>query len=280
MSTAGRAAADSELSPSRQRLGGSGRAFGLVALTVLLLVAICGPWIASVDAISQNLERVREAPSAAHWLGTDHLGRDQLARLSSALRLSLGGAILSVLVAAALGCSLGLAAAWRGGWTERACVSLSDAVLALPGLLLVLLVSAFAPGQLLPLYLGLALAMWVEYFRVVRAMSGSILASPQVEAARLLGFGPVYVVRRHVAPELLPVVATLMCFGAASAILAMAALGFVGVGLQPPTPELGLMLIELMPYYSEAPWLITAPIAALVLLLMALVLLTGQREPV
>jgi peptide/nickel transport system permease protein len=246
----------------------------------LLLVAICGPWIAGVDAISQNLERVREAPSAAHWLGTDHLGRDQLARLGSALRLSLGGAALSVLVAAALGCTLGLAAAWRGGWIERVCVSLSDAVLALPGLLLVLLVTAFAPGKLVPLYLGLALAMWVEYFRVVRAMSRSVLVSPQVEAARLLGFGPGYVVRRHVAPELLPVLVTLMCFGAASAILAMAALGFVGVGLQPPTPELGLMLIELMPYYSEAPWLISAPITALVLLLMALVLLAGQREPV
>ena len=100
-----------------------------------------------------------------------------------------------------------------------------------------------------------------------------------VEAARLLGFGPLYIVRRHLLPELLPVVGTLMCFGVSAAVLAMAALGFVGVGLQPPDAELGVMLIELMPYYEEAPWLIGAPVACLLTLLAALVLLAGDKDP-
>lgn len=252
---------------------------GLTLLSLLCVVAAFGPALSGFDAISQNLDEVRQAPSFSHWLGTDHLGRDQLARLGVALRVSLGGAMLAVVVAAALGCSLGVLSAWRGGWVQRLCVALADAVMALPGLLLVLLVAALAPGAYSLIYLGLALTMWVEYFRIVRAMSRSVLAGAPVEASRLLGFGPLYIVRRHLLPELLPVVGTLLCFGVSAAVLAMAALGFVGVGLQPPAAELGVMLIELMPYYEEAPWLIGAPVACLLMLLAALVLLAGDKDP-
>lgn len=254
----------------------SGRWLGIAALLLLIVMAALAPALSGFDAISQDLSRVREAPSAAHWLGTDHLGRDQLARLGIALRISLGGAVISVATAATLGCCLGLWAAWRGGWAERLGVLLADAAMALPGLLLVLLLAALAPGAYSLLYLGLALTLWVEYFRVVRAMSRTVLASPAVEAARLLGFGPLYIVRRYLKPELLPVVGTLMCFGVSAAVLAVAALGFVGVGLQPPQAELGVMLIELMPYYEEAPWLVGTPVACLVMLLTALVLLAGD----
>lgn len=255
------------------------RAIGMALLLLLMAMAAFGQWVSGFDAITQDLDQVRQAPSASHWLGTDHLGRDQLARVSSALRVSLGGAMLAVAAAMVAGCSLGVLAAWRGGWAERLSVVLADAAMALPGLLLVLLLAALAPGAYSLVYLGLALAMWVEYFRVVRAMSSSVLAGSQVEASRLLGFGPLYIVRRHLAPELLPVVATLACFGVSAAVLAMAALGFVGVGLQPPDAELGVMLIELMPYYHEAPWLIGTPIVCLLMLLTALVLLAGDKDP-
>ncbi|HAY10674.1 MAG TPA: ABC transporter permease, partial [Thauera sp.] len=164
-----------------------------------------------------------------------------------------------------------------GGWLERACVVLADSVLALPGLLLVLLLATLAPGAFWPLYLGLALAFWVEYFRVVRASARSILASPAVEASRLLGFGTFYLVRSHVWPELRPVLLTLASFGMAAAVLAMAALGFVGVGIKPPRPELGVMMIELLPYYQEAPWLIAAPVLLLTLTLLGLVLIRPQE---
>jgi peptide/nickel transport system permease protein len=267
------------MSPPQRTAQRLRRHVGFALLSLLFAVAAFGPELSGFDAISQDLDHVRQAPSTSHWLGTDHFGRDQLARLGAALRISLGGALLAVGTAAGLGCSLGVLAAWRGGWAERLCVVLADAAMALPGLLLVLLVAALAPGAYSLIYLGLALAMWVEYFRVVRAMSRRLLAGPPVEAARLLGFGPLYIVRRHLLPELLPVVGTLMCFGVSAAVLAMAALGFVGVGLQPPAAELGVMLIELMPYYEEAPWLIGAPIACLLLLLAALVLLAADKDP-
>jgi peptide/nickel transport system permease protein len=99
-----------------------------------------------------------------------------------------------------------------------------------------------------------------------------------VEASRLLGFGPLYIVRRHLVPVLLPRLATLMRFGVGGAVLAMAALGFIGVGLQPPTPELGVMMIELLPYYSEAPWLVGAPVALLFFTMLGLMLIGDSHE--
>jgi peptide/nickel transport system permease protein len=255
----------------------AGRIAGVVLLSALLLMAALGPVVSGHDAISQQLDQVRQAPSATHWLGTDHLGRDQFTRVAMALRVSLVGGLLTVLVAAALGAGLGLLAAWRQGWTERMAVVLADCAMALPGLLLVLLIAAIAPGSFSALYLGLAATLWVEHFRLVRAMSRRVLASPAVEAARLLGFGPRYIIRTHLLPALLPMLTTVVCFGVANAVLALAALGLVGVGLQPPTAELGVMLIDLMPYYREAPWLIASPMACLVLLLAGLVLLAGNK---
>ncbi|WP_238156147.1 ABC transporter permease subunit [Aeromonas salmonicida] len=157
--------------------------------------------------------------------------------------------------------------------------SLADGVLALPSLLLVLLFSAMAQGGFAILYLGLAMAQWVEYYRVVRARSRTLLASPQVEASRLLGFGNGYIVRRHLWPELAPQLLTMMAFGLAGAILTLSTLGFVGVGIQPPTPELGLMMTEALPHYQEAPRLLLAPIMVMGLMLLALVLLNQKAVP-
>lgn len=251
---------------------------GTVLLLAIAAFALLGPWLVGVDPASQTLSRFLEAPSLVHPLGLDHLGRSMLARLAHGAQLSLSMAVLSVLSAAVPGTILGLLAAWRGGWPDRGLSALADAVLALPGLLLVLLLAALAPGQFWPLYVGISLALWVEYFRVTRSAAAMLLAGPQVEAARLLGFGSLYVARRHLAPALLPRLATLMRFGFGGAVLAMAALGFIGVGLQPPTPELGVMMIELLPYYSEAPWLVGAPVALLFLTMLGLMLIGRRHE--
>ena len=250
---------------------------GVLLVVLIVLFAGLGPWLLDADPARQQLARFLEAPSLAHPLGYDQLGRDMLARLVHGTRLSLSLAVVSVLSAAIPGVLIGLLAAWCGGWVERVLAAFADAVLALPGLLLVLLLAAFAPGGFWPLYVGISLALWVEYFRVVRAASRILLASPQVEASRLLGFGPGYIVRRHLLPALLPRLFTLMRFGLAGAVLAMSALGFVGVGLQPPTPELGVMMIELLPYYREAPWLLGAPVGVLFLTLLGLLLLSPQK---
>ncbi|WP_247887345.1 ABC transporter permease subunit [Azospirillum sp. SYSU D00513] len=256
---------------NRSRLLGAALLLGLAALGWLV------PLLSDADPARQDLGRILMPPSAGEPLGTDHLGRSMLARLAAAIRLSLGFAAVGVVSAAVPGVLLGVLAGWRGGWLDRAAGVLSDAFLALPGLLLVLLLAALAPGSAWALYVGISLVLWVEYFRVVRATVRVAAASPQIEASRLLGFGPLYIFRRHLWPEIAPVVLTLASFGAASAILAVAALGFVSVGLRPPAAELGLMMTELLPYHEEAPWILFQPIAVVFLLVLSLNLLSGSR---
>ena len=267
-----------ELAQHLRRRHALRRRAGLLLLAAVAVFSLFGPWLIGIDPRVQTLADSLSPPGAAHWLGTDVLGRSVLARLASAAQLSLGLALLAAVSAAVAGVLLGVTAAWRGGRLERALVMLSDAVLSIPGLLLVLLFSALAPGRHWALYLGLSLSLWVEYFRVSRAAARPVLAGDAVQASRLLGFGAAYLLRRHLLPALAPVLGTLLAFSTAQAVLALAALGFVGVGLQPPTPELGLMMIEFLPHYEEAPWLIAAPVALLMLLVLGMMLTAGDGE--
>ncbi|MFE8643708.1 ABC transporter permease [Sphingomonas sp. NCPPB 2930] len=268
-------AAPSIAPPARRRVR---QRVGWGVMLALALFAACGPAVVGTDPAVQDLHNSLAPPGAAEWLGTDVFGRSVVARLAHAAQLSLGLALLAAVTAAVPGVLLGLLAAWRGGAVERALVMLSDAALSVPGLLLVLLFAGLAPGRHWALYLGLSLSLWVEYFRVSRAVARPVMAGDAVQASRLLGFGPVYLVRRHLLPALAPVLGTLLAFSAAQAVLALAALGFIGVGLQPPTAELGLMMTEALPHYEEAPWLIAAPVALLTLLVLGMMLLADDRE--
>ena len=145
-------------------------------------------------------------------------------------------------------------------------------------LLLILLLAALAPGKPWAIALGIALTLGVEIFRFVRAVTIEQLNEPAVEASGLLGFGALYILRRHIWPELLPRLTTLVVFGLATAIAALSTLGFIGSGFRPPTPEWGTMTSELLPYWREAPWLILQPVGALCMTLSALFLIIGPRQ--
>jgi peptide/nickel transport system permease protein len=251
---------------------------GLAMLGLLAIFSLLGPLLLNTSPITQDLRNTLSAPSTQHWLGTDVLGRSTLARLAHAAQLSLGMALLAALSAAIPGTLLGITAAWRGGRTERTLLMLSDSVLSIPGLLLILLIAALAPGAPWALFAGLSAGLWVEYFRVSRAVVRPLLAGDAVQATRLLGFGRGYVLRRHLLPTLAPTLGTLLAFTTSQSVLALAALGFVGVGMQPPTPELGLMMTEALPYYEEAPWLIASPTLLLIWLVAAMMLINPKRE--
>ncbi|WP_081737658.1 ABC transporter permease [Arthrobacter sp. H41] len=245
-------------------------------LTALALFALIGPLIWR-QYTSQDLSQFLQPPSLAEPFGHDHLGRSVIARLAHATRLSLGLAIVCVATAATTGVALGLLAAWRRGWVDQMLLGISEIFLALPALLIVLIFAALASGEMWTIYIGIALALWVEYFRVVRARSVSVLTSPAIEAANLLRLGPAHMLRRHLWPELAPVLLTMASLGMATAVLAMSTLSYVGVGLKPPTAELGLLITESLPYYHEAPWMVTAPIVVLLLLLAGLLGLRAQE---
>ncbi|MFM7345491.1 MAG: ABC transporter permease [Tagaea sp.] len=256
------------------------RAAGLILLAAMTAFAIAGPVLIEADPLRQNLRAALQPPSAVWPLGTDHLGRDVLARLAHAARASMALGAGTVALAAAIGVGLGLMAAWRGGVVERLAEASCAIAMALPGLLVVVLIAAVAPGQFWPLYLGLVFASWVEFYRPVRALAKSRLAAPDVQAARLFGFGVWHVARRHVLPELLAPVATIAAFAFAGAVLAVASLGFVGIGLRPPVPEWGNMMVELLPHYADAPVQLLAPAAAVFLAVLGLHLAAGtERAP-
>jgi peptide/nickel transport system permease protein len=263
--------------PAERATGQGIRHAAAAALTLLLLFALLGP-LAWPDHSAQDLPRFLEAPSLAEPLGRDHLGRSVIARLAHATQLSLVMAVLCVSTALLVGTVAGVVAAWRGGWADALLHGLSEAFIAVPALLVVLMFSAVANGDLWTLYVGLALAQWVEYFRVVRARSGLVLAGPAVEAAGLLKLGRVHMLRRHLWPELRPLLTTMATFGVGTSILALSTLGFVGVGIQPPTPELGLMITEAFPYYHEAPWMSLAPVLILTTVLMGLLALRSKES--
>lgn len=246
-------------------------------LAALALFALAGP-VAWPDHAAQDLARFLEAPSLAEPLGRDHLGRSVIARLAHATQLSLLMALLCVGTALLLGTLAGITAAWRGGWADTILHGLSEAFIALPALLVVLIFSALANGELWSLYIGLALAQWVEYFRMMRSRSGLVLAGPAVEAAGLLKLGTVHVLHRHLWPELRPLLTTMATFGIGSSILALSTLGFVGVGVRPPTPELGQMITEAFPYYHEAPWMSLAPVLVLATIITGLLGLRNKES--
>ncbi|GAB3258479.1 ABC transporter permease [Nocardioides dilutus] len=254
------------------------RTVALLGLVTLAAFAFVGPWLLP-DPAAQDLGRYLEAPTLAEPLGRDDYGRSVLSRVAHATRLSLLLAALCVATALLLGTVAGITSAWFGSWVDAVLRAVSEAFVAIPALLVVLLVSALASGgSLWALYLGLALAQWVEYFRVVRARSGLVLGSPAVEAAHLLDLGWMHVVRRHLWPDLRSLLTTLASLGMVTSILAMSTLGFVKVGLQPPRAELGLMITEAFPFYDVAPWMSLAPIAVLFLLTVCFLALRRPED--
>lgn len=243
---------------------------GLVGVAVL-----AGPLLLPHDPATQNLMQALQEPSLAHPLGTDHLGRDIAARLAHGGVRSLGIALACVSFATGLGVALGLIAAYAGRWADIAIMRLADLMLAFPGILLALLISGFLGGGVLPMLIGIKLALWPQFARMARAIAIGELAQPHVEAARLAGFPASTILRRHVLPPVLRQTVTLATLGLGAAIMSISALGFLGLGLQPPTPEWGAMISELLPYLAEAPVQMAAPCLAIFLAVLGATLL-GQ----
>nr|WP_074069494.1 ABC transporter permease [Rhizobium gallicum] len=268
-----------QISYARSKIGiGVARSVGAGLLIMIGGFAIIGPAVIPSDPAAQDFGASLAQIGGDYLLGADHYGRSLLARLAHGARLSFGMAFLTMLAAAIPGVVLGLCAAWKGGWIERALELVATIVLALPGLMLVLLLLAFAPGNYGPLFLGLSLTLWVEFYRVTKATTNTVLAQPHIEAARMLGFGSRYILVHYVLPVIGPMIATLSAFAMATAIIAVSTLSAISVGLQPPTPELGSMIVELLPYYAEVPVHVLLPAALIFLLVLGLQLLAqGDR---
>ena len=245
-------------------------AFGAVVLLLLLLAAVFAPLIARDDPAELNLSARLLSPSTAHLFGTDELGRDVFARTVYGARVSLTVAVAVVGLSLAVGLILGAIAGFYGGVADTLVnIYLTNAFLALPGILLAVAFVAFLGPSLPNLIIALALAGWVNYARLVRAQVLSVKEREFVQAARSLGAGNLRLMLRHILPNIVQPLIVQAAAGMAAAVLAEATLSFLGLGVQPPTPTWGAMLNDARSHLFESPFLVFFPSAAVALCVLA-----------
>jgi peptide/nickel transport system permease protein len=243
---------------------------GAIITILMVLTALLAPVLAPFDPSVQNTARRLEGPSDEHRLGLDDLGRDVLSRILYGARISLRVGFSVVLIASAIGIILGAISGYFGGKVDTVIMRICDILLAFPGILLAIALVAVLGPSLNNVILALATIGWVGYARLVRAQVLKIREMEFVTAARALGAKSYRVILRHVLPNVLSPVIVMATLGLAGAILAEAALSFLGLGVQPPTPSWGAMLTAGRNYLGLANHLAIFPGAAIMLAVMGL----------
>jgi peptide/nickel transport system permease protein len=232
---------------------------GLAVVAALGLLALAAPWVAPADPYRGELARGLQPPSAAYLLGTDAQGRDLLSRVLFGARLSLAVGLGSQAIALAAGLALGLAAGYYGRWLDAVLMRLADVTLAFPSLLLLIAIAAALKPSLLIVCIVIGLVGWAGMARLVRGQVLVVRSLDYVQAARALGVSDVRLVARHILPNVLAPVIVAATLGVGGAIMAEAALSFVGLGAQPPTPSWGAMVAEGRDLLRVAPWVSLVP---------------------
>lgn len=271
----------SSWAPFTERMRDRRFAIGALVLATLILSAIVWPWLAAGDpnAITDVLARRLSPPmrrdglGTFHLLGTDAFGRDVLTRLWYAARISLGVGVVGTLLAGAIGVALGAIAGWWRGTTERVIIALSDALLAVPRLVLLLVAAALWGPGLTVVVTVLAATGWMSIMRLVRADVASVRVRPFVEGAMALGIPSNRVLWRHVLPNALGSTVVAITLGMGNAILLESGLSFLGLGIQPPAPSWGNMIAGGREWLLVAPWIALAPGLLLILTVVACTLI-------
>lgn len=241
---------------------------GALIVGLTALVAILGPWLAPYDPAAQTLALRLQGPTTAHPFGLDELGRDVLSRVILGARISLFVGIAVVSVSSIVGTVVGAVAGYVRGVVDDGISRVMDVLLAFPGILLAIALVAVLGPSLGHVVLALSTIGWVAYARLVRGVALKTRALDYVQAARALGASPVRVLVRHVIPTALPAVAVQATLGMAAAIIAEAALSFLGLGVQPPTPSWGTMLDAGRSHLFDAPHLTIFPGLSIALLVL------------
>ncbi|MBB6019725.1 nickel transport system permease protein [Paenibacillus sp. JGP012] len=238
-------------------------------IILFFLLALLAPWIAPHDPVKVNLLQKLNDPSAEHWLGTDHLGRDNLSRLLYGARISLGFATMIFLSSLVIGLIVGSISGYLGGWIDNVLMRLCEGILAFPQLVLVLgIVGIFGPG-LMQILLALMMVQWVHYARICRNMVVSLKERNFIAAARISGSSTWTIIRKHIIPNVQRPIVVMGTLEMGWAIMDISALSFLGLGIQPPNAEWGAMIHEGTSYIRSHPELMIYPGAAILLVVMA-----------
>jgi peptide/nickel transport system permease protein len=234
----------------------------VLALTLIALFALgalFAPLVAPYDPLAQELASRLEPPTAAHWLGTDQLGRDILSRLLYGSRISLVIGVVVVGLAGVFGTIVGLVAGYAGGLVDEGLMRLTEVFLAFPPLILAMAIAGALGPSLTNAIIAIAAVTWAVYARLARGQVLSLRRREFVEAARSIGASRTRILLRHLLPNAVAPLLIQASFDMGSAIISAAGLSFIGFGAQPPTPEWGVMISEGRNFISTQPWLSLFP---------------------
>jgi peptide/nickel transport system permease protein len=270
-------------SPSRRALRRlmkrKGAVVGLAVMTIFIVLALFAPLIAPYDPIATSWTLVRKPPSALHWFGTDELGRDVLARVIHGARASLLAGAISVTIALGIGLPLGLLAGYRGGLIDALISRITDAMLACPFLILAIALAAFLGPSLGNAMIAIGVTTTPIFVRLTRGQTMSVKVDDYVEAARAMGNPRWRIALVHILPNIMPALLVQATLSIAAAIIAEAALSFLGLGQQPPAPSWGSMLNAAQRFLTNAPWMAIWPGLAIFLVVLSLNLVgDGLRD--
>jgi peptide/nickel transport system permease protein len=256
-----------------------GAMLGFAIIVLFVVLALLAPFVAPYDPAAQSWTSVRKAPSALHLFGTDDLGRDVLSRIIHGARASLLAGVISVAIALAIGVPLGLLAGYVGGFIDALISRITDAMLAIPFLILAIALAAFLGPSLQNAMIAIGITTTPIFIRLTRAQVMAVKVEDYVEAARAVGNPAWRVALVHVLPNILPSLMVQASLSIAAAIIAEAALSFLGLGQQPPAPSWGSMLNAAQRFLVSAPWMAVWPGLAIFLTVVSFNLLgDGLRD--
>ena len=256
-----------------------GAMLGLAVVLGFAVLAVFAPWIAPQDPLATSWSAIRKAPSAAHWLGTDEIGRDVLSRVIWGSQASLLAGLSSVSISLLLGVPIGLAAGFLGGFVDSLISRITDAFLACPFLILAIALAAFLGPSLTNAMIAIGVSATPIFVRLTRAQVINVKVEDYIEAARAVGNPPWRIALRHILPNILAPLIVQATLAIAAAVIAEASLSFLGLGQQPPAPSWGSMLNTAKNYVDNAPWMAIWPGASIFLLVLSFNLLgDGLRD--
>lgn len=252
---------------------------GLGIVVFLTVGAVCAPLIAPSDPTAIHVEDRLQPPSIEHPMGTDQLGRDLFTRVLYGARISLQVSVVVVVLTLLIGGVVGLIAGYAGGWVDEGLMRLVDLLIAFPGLLFALVIAAVLGPSLMNIMIALSAVGWTEYARIIRGSVLSVKEDEFVKAAQIMGASRTRIIARHLVPNVVSPIVVLATMNMATVVLGTAALSFLGLGAQPPTPEWGNMLANSRDTLMTAWWVSTFPGLAIMLTVLGFNLLgDGLRD--
>ncbi|MFE4082600.1 ABC transporter permease [Paenarthrobacter sp. YIM B13468] len=248
----------------------------VVVLAMVVAAVAAAPWLTPFPPDEQNLAARLASPSATHWLGTDHLGRDTLSRLLDGGRFSLVVAALATVLTGLVGLVIGVLSARRKGWLDEFFTRTNDVLLALPEMVVALFIVAAMGTGFSSLLVALTVTGWTPFARLARTLAYDVSARGFVEAARVVGCSPSFIIFRHILPHLAAPMLGQATLRFGQLLISVGALSYLGLGVQPPQSDWGSMVAAAQPYAERAPWGIIAPGLAIFLVALCVTLI-GQR---